>query len=140
MTCTRQSVCSAHCSKQLDAQTLHSLAREIVCTVRAFVKRDTERLQTTLRKFGKKTTAATTVSERAARNIISDRRNVQLSEHPLRISAIFRRVRKIAKTDYWLCHVCLSVCPSAWNSHHSLPQYQHVQSAAWLRPKYSECY
>jgi hypothetical protein len=25
---------------------------------------------------------------------------------------ILRRFRKIAKSDYYLCHVCLSVCPS----------------------------
>jgi hypothetical protein len=29
---------------------------------------------------------------------------------------IFRRVRKIAKSDYSLRHVCLSVCLSAWNN------------------------
>jgi hypothetical protein len=33
---------------------------------------------------------------------------------------IFTCLRKIAKSDYWLRHICLSVCPSfrlsAWNS------------------------
>jgi hypothetical protein len=29
--------------------------------------------------------------------------------------SVFRRVHKIAKSDYWLRHVCL-VSPSAWNS------------------------
>ena len=28
----------------------------------------------------------------------------------------FKRVRKIAKSDYWLLHVCSSVCPSALNN------------------------
>jgi len=28
---------------------------------------------------------------------------------------IFRCVRKIVKCDYWLCHVCLSLCLSTWN-------------------------
>jgi hypothetical protein len=28
----------------------------------------------------------------------------------------FRRLHKIAKSDYWLCHVCPSVRPSAWNN------------------------
>jgi hypothetical protein len=29
---------------------------------------------------------------------------------------VFRRLRKIAKSDYLLCHVCLSVLPPAWNN------------------------
>jgi hypothetical protein len=29
---------------------------------------------------------------------------------------VFRRVRKIAKSDRWLRHVCPSVRPSAWNN------------------------
>ena len=30
--------------------------------------------------------------------------------------SIFRLVRKIAKSDYWLRYVCLFVCLSAWNN------------------------
>jgi len=28
---------------------------------------------------------------------------------------VFRFIRKIMKSDCWLCHVCLSICPSVWN-------------------------
>ena len=30
--------------------------------------------------------------------------------------SVFRRVRKFAKLEYWLCHVCPSVRPPAWNN------------------------
>jgi hypothetical protein len=28
------------------------------------------------------------------------------------ITAVFRRIREVAKSDYWLHHVCMSVRPS----------------------------
>ena len=30
--------------------------------------------------------------------------------------SIYKLVGKIAKSDYWFRHVCLSVCPTAWNN------------------------
>jgi hypothetical protein len=30
----------------------------------------------------------------------------------LALALVFGRVHKIAKSDRWICHVCLSLCPS----------------------------
>ena len=44
---------------------------------------------------------------------------------------IFRRVRKIAKSDYLFRHVCLSVCPSAWNNSASTGRI-FMKSDVWV--------
>jgi hypothetical protein len=36
--------------------------------------------------------------------------------HSRRLTDVLRRVRKIAKSDYYLRHTCPSVCLSAWNN------------------------
>ena len=34
----------------------------------------------------------------------------------LSFSSVLRRDRRIAKSDYYFCNVCLSSCPYAWNN------------------------
>ena len=68
---------------KLKSKTLHSQAREIVSNVHEFMKREAELgIQMALKKFGKRTQAATGVSERTVRNIVSERRDKESSEHP----------------------------------------------------------